>query len=178
MTLKKKFQTEEFLNKISHQIQVIFYKKFPHFSSGDQEDIAQEVKLKIWKMIQSGRKINNLESYLWKVVYTTTLDMVDQKMQTVPLEKDMTPALSNPLLGDDVFTQEKDLEKKQVRERVFSAIESLSQKRRIVMKLHLTGMNVREIAEFLNWSESRVNHLYYRGRKSMKKILKGEDRRS
>ncbi len=170
MTEKKIFCTEEFIKKISRQITVILYKKFPRLPQGDKEDVSQEVQLKIWKMIQSGRKIKNLESYLWKSVYTTALDFLDQNMEKISLEKDSNPHLSSSLKLD-IFSQEKAFEKKQVREMVLKAVESLTPKRRMVMKLHLTGMNVREIAEFLNWGESKVNHLFYRGRKSLKAEL-------
>jgi RNA polymerase sigma-70 factor, ECF subfamily len=171
MTEKKIFCNKEFIEKISRQITVILYKKFPRLPQGDKEDISQEVQLKIWKMIQGGRKIKNLESYLWKSVYTTALDFLDQNMEKISLEKDSNPALSISLSKLDIFSQEKAFEKKQVREMILKAVESLNPKRRMVMKLHLTGMNVREIAEFLDWSESRVNHLFYRGRKSLKAEL-------
>ncbi|MFW6124219.1 MAG: hypothetical protein ACOC5G_03275 [Acidobacteriota bacterium] len=60
-------------------------------------------------------------------------------MQTVPLEKKLVLEFFNPLAGENIFTQEQDFEKKETKEMVLSAIDSLSLKRRMVMKLHLTG---------------------------------------
>ena len=172
MDLKKLIQTKDFLEKMAHSIELIIWKNSPQLSHQEKEDIAQEVKLKIWRMISRGKKIKNLRSYVWRVVYTTTLDMIDEKMNILPYDSVKEAYNANPISRLDIQSAESFMEKKEWESMFEKALNTLAQNRRIVIKLHLTGMNVKEIADFLDWTESKVNHLYYRGLKDLKEKLK------
>lgn len=172
MDLKKLIKTKDFIEKMSKSIELIIWKNFPKLSRQEKEDVEQEVKLKIWRMVSSGKKIKNLRSYLWRVVYTTTLDMIDEKMNTLPFDNVKEAQGANPISRLDMRFSESLLEKKEWESIFEKALNSLVQNRRIVIKLYLTGMNVKEIADFLDWTESKVNHLYYRGLNDLKKKLK------
>lgn len=144
----------------------------------DQEDISQEVRVKIWKIISSGKNIQNLRSYLWRVAYTTALDFINHNMKYIDFdeERGLNPQ-HNPgeilNLSSELLFEEKEKNKLLMQE-----IESLSQNRRIVIKLSLKGMSIKETADFLGWSESKVNHLYYRGLEDLRKRLnKGQETR-
>jgi RNA polymerase sigma-70 factor (ECF subfamily) len=171
MVSSKIKKTELISAEISKQIDFILNRKLPHLFSEDKEDIAQEVKLKIWAMIANERKIKDLRSYLWKAVYTTALDFIDKRTDTVSLKETDMLDYSNPILEIEALPEDIALEKKEVQIQIARAIDKLSPKKRLVLKVHLTGMNVREIAEFLNWKEDKVNSLYYRARKELKSIL-------
>ena len=172
MDLKKLIKTKDFLEKMSNSIELIIWKNFPQLSSQEKEDIAQEVKLKIWRMASRGKKIKNLRSYLWKVVYTTTIDIIDERMNVLPFDSVKETHNANPISQLDIHSAESFMEKKEWESMFEKALNTLAQNRRIVIKLYLTGMNVKEIADFLGWSESKVNHLYYRGLKDLKKQFK------
>ncbi|MCP2520879.1 RNA polymerase sigma factor, partial [SCandidatus Aminicenantes bacterium Aminicenantia_JdfR_composite] len=172
MDLKKFIKTKQFVEEISNSIKVILLKTFPEITREEKEDIAQEVKLKIWKMISSGKKIKNLKSYLWKVVYTTALDIIKERENKVSLEKLIVNNKSNPLSQFEIITSKSTLNKKELKLIMQKAINSLPQNRRVVIKLHLAGMSFEEMAEFLKWSENKVRHLYYRGLKDLKEKLK------
>ncbi|MFH1943431.1 MAG: sigma-70 family RNA polymerase sigma factor [bacterium] len=167
---------DQFIRNISQYIRLIFAKKFPELSSTQQEDIAQEVQIKIWRQLQKGRKIRHIKSYLWKVVSTTTLDMLNKELDCSPLNGD----LSESNLGSEYFTKlditADHIEKKAKLSIFKNNLEKLSRNKRIVIKLYLTGRNIREIAEFLNWGESQVNHLFYRGRDELKELILGDVR--
>jgi RNA polymerase sigma-70 factor (ECF subfamily) len=175
MDLKKLIKTKKFLEEISKSIKLIIWKNFPELSRQEKEDIEQEVKLKIWRMVSGGKKIKNLRSYLWRVVYTTTLDMIDEKMNILPFDDETAANITNPISLLDLQSSESLMEKKEWESVFEKTLSSLALNRRIVIKLYLTGMNVKEIADFLEWTESKVNHLYYRGLNDLKdriKILK------
>ena len=161
-------KAKQFSLDISRQIEFIIRQKIPNLSTIDKEDIAQEVHLKIWNILKKERKINNFRSYLWRVVYTTALDYLDKKMDTLSFDADLVLDYSNPVLEMGVMTEEKLLEKKELRIKIEEAVESLKSKMRTVMKAHLAGMNIRETAEFLGWKESQVNTLYHRAKKQLK----------
>ena len=172
MDLKKLIKTKDFIEKMSKSIELIIWKNFPQLSRQEREDVEQEVKLKIWRMVSGGKKIKNLKSYLWRVVYTTTLDMIDEKMNILPFDSVMEEQGANPISRLDIRFSESLMERKEWESMFERALHSLVQNRRIVIKLYLTGMNVKEIAGFLGWTESKVNHLYYRGLSDLKKQLK------
>ena len=55
---------------------------------------------------------------------------------------------------------------------VDSALESLIDSRRKVVKLFLLNMTIEEISIFFNWSKNKTRNLLYRGLADLKKILK------
>ena len=171
MKFKNNQELEIFINDISESIKHIIWKNFPQTTHDEQEDITQEVKLKIWKILSSGKKIENLRSYLWKVVYTTALDFINNKMFFIGIHNKTEANYSTLLSEVDIHSAESILEKKEAEKFLMEVINSLSKNRRIVIKLHLLGMNIIEIADFLCWSESKVNHLYYRGIEDLRKRL-------
>ena len=172
MDLKKLIKTKKFIEEMSRSIELIIWKNFPQLSRQEKEDVEQEVKLKIWRMVSRGKKIKNLRSYLWKVVYTTTLDMIDEKMNIISFDTVMKAYGANPISQLDIQLSKSLMEKKEWESIFKKALNSIARNRRIVIKLYLTGMNVKEIADFLGWTESKVNHLYYRGLNDLKKQLK------
>jgi RNA polymerase sigma factor (sigma-70 family) len=52
------------------------------------------------------------------------------------------------------------------------ALDSLPERRRIVLHLHLEGMDIVQIAARLQWRENQVRHLLYRGLADIREALK------
>ena len=156
---------EESSKLIEHFIWI----NFPNLNRQDKEDISQEVKIKILKKLESGRKIKNFKSYLKRVVFTTALDTIPKERIESFGENEMDLNLANHLSEFNLLRPETALEKTRANRILHDAIDSLSANRRIVIKLYLKGLNVREAAEFLGWSTSRVNHLFYRGIEDLRK---------
>ena len=177
MGSKKLFETEKLIQEISQSIQHILWKNFAHISTEEKEEIAQEVQYKIWKSLSSGKQIDNLKSYLWKVVYTTALDIITEKISYYRLNNNVELNVEDLHKNMNVSSSETLLEKKELELLLMKGINSLSQNRRIVIKLSLTGMNISEISEFLGWSTSKVNHLYYRGLEDLKRRVKDIQKR-
>lgn len=172
MELDQLIKTKQFLEEITSSVHSIISKKFPHLNGGDSEDIEQEVKLKIWKMVSNGKKIDNLKSYLWKVVYTTALDIMETQLKELPLETYLESMTSvSPLFGE-LGKTESGIEKEELKKILEKIIDSLPPKRRTVLKLHLAGMDLDEMADFLNWTHHKVRHLFYRGVQDLKVKLK------
>jgi RNA polymerase sigma factor (sigma-70 family) len=162
-------ETEKFLAEVSRTVRAVLARRFPSLPWNEREDIEQEVGLKLWKIRASGKNIDNPGSYLWKVAYTTALDLLDGKGRELPLDEacgpgrpEREPRIEAGWLGTD---RKLDFERR---------LEALSRNRRIVIKLGLAGLELEEIAARLGWSEARVRHLYYRGLKDLKKMLEGE----
>jgi RNA polymerase sigma-70 factor, ECF subfamily len=175
MDLEDLIRDEQFLNKISASVRNIICAHFPHTSASEREDIDQEVKLKLLKMAARGKGIRNLRSYLWRVVYTTTLDVIGKRLEQLPAGNDDGEAPWLVAGRLDFVSPERLAEQGELKRMLERAIESLPERRRLVVRLHLTGMGLEESAEFLGWSQNKVRHLLYRGLAELRGEFMGGD---
>lgn len=172
MELKRLSQIENSIEEIINSIKYIIWRNFPELAGEEKEDINQEINLKLWKMISSGRNIHNLKSYLWKVVHTTAIDVISKKINNMDIDSIIQPTQDEESPSNNFLLQELSISEKESKFILEKAVKSLSQNRRIAIKLRLLGMNVREMAELLGWTESKANHLYYRGLEDLERILR------
>jgi RNA polymerase sigma factor (sigma-70 family) len=177
MELDELVKTKKFLEEVTTSVHSIVHKKFPNLDGGDREDIEQEVKLKIWRIVSNGKKIDNIKSYLWKVVYTTALDIMEARLDKHSLEDYFESAKSSgQAASGEVGGHESGINKDDLKMILEKIVDSLPPKRRTILKLHLAGMDFDEMAEFLSWTHHKVRHLFYRGLEDLKEKLKaGED---
>lgn len=165
-----KSATDELLAEVSATVRAVLARRFPGTSWDIREDLEQAVRLKILKRPADGKKIEHPRSYLWRVVFTTTLDFLAQRGTELSLDEtdDSGRRRLDPVLVFDGRNSDRrlDLERR---------IEALSQDRRRVIKLSLIGYGLEEIAGMLHWSKARVRHLYYRGLEDLKKAIIAED---
>ena len=159
-------ETEIFLSEVSQTVRAVLARRFPALPWNEREDIEQEVRLKLWKIRTRGKKIDHPGSYLWKVVYTTALDLLDGKGKEIPLDA-ASGSEREPRTEVDrsVADQRLDLEHR---------LDALPLNRRIVIKLGLAGLELEEIAAHLGWSRARVRHLHYRGLNDLKTMIELE----
>lgn len=166
---QKSKKPAETIQELSGLIEYVLWKKFPCIPPQDKEDISQEVKFKLCRLLAGGKKIINMRSYLKRVVFTTALDLIGGNMEAMVPDKSVELELANHLSPYHLTDSLHHFEKKELNEMLCQALDSLSRNRRIALKLHLKGMNVREIAEFMGWSISKTNHLFYRAIEDLKK---------
>jgi RNA polymerase sigma factor (sigma-70 family) len=166
-------QTKKFLEEISISIRNIILANFPEMSREEKEDIDLEVKLKLWKKLAAGKKIDNLRSYLWRVVYTTALDIIGERMNYLPLEEHIETAERKTLSAQAVIAPDCAVEEKELGLVLEKAMTMLPRRRKEVLQLHFSGMDLKHIAAFLHWRENQVRHLLYRGLSDLKEKLKG-----
>lgn len=171
MDLEKALRSGHLIDDISLSVQKIIFANFPNLSAEESEDVDQEVKLKLWKMASNGKKIRNFRSYLWRVVYTTALDIIGKRLNGMFYEDHDNGASAWFSERLDLGSPERLMEKNELKSMVGMAVESLREKRRLVVKLYLTGMRIEETAEFVGWGENKVRHLLYRGLGDLKKAL-------
>ena len=171
--MEKLLQTKRFLDEISRSVKAILLKNFPGIAGPEREDIEQEIKLKLWKMVRRGKDIRNLKSYLGRMVYTTALDVIAKRGHHVSLDNLPVEGRSAALGDDGRPGPEALAERSQMRDRIRAAMDGLPERRRAVLELHLTGQDIEQMAGRLGWSSHRVRHLLYRGLGDVRKKLEG-----
>jgi RNA polymerase sigma factor (sigma-70 family) len=176
--MEKRLQTKTFLADISRSVRAIVLKTFPEIAGQEHDDIEQEVKLKLWKMVRRGKNIRHFKSYLGRMVYTTALDVIAKRRNHVSLDDLRAEDRSSALVDAAGPGPEALAERGQMRDRILAAVDGLPERRRAVLKLHLTGAGIEQMAGRLGWSSHRVRHLLYRGLGDVRKNLeKGRSER-
>jgi RNA polymerase sigma factor (sigma-70 family) len=135
----------------------------------DPEDILQEVRIRLWRVIRSEKTIVSPASYIRRTVSSAVIDQLRKRHRDEDLiyheKHKQISERAFPFLGEGY--QQKLLE-----ETVGKAVERLLDSRRQVVKLYLLNFNIREIACFLNWSHDKTRNLLYRGLEDIRKSMK------
>jgi RNA polymerase sigma-70 factor (ECF subfamily) len=148
-------------------------KKFDLHKYGlDPEDIMQDVRIKIWKLVQDERVIFSHASYLKKIISTSVVDQLRKCRRQDSLFRherqrhiaELRHSYSQNAAATAIF--ENTLGK---------AVERLIDSRRQVVKLYLLSFNIQEISSYFNWSVDRTRNLLYRGLADLRNALKDMD---
>ena len=170
---KKEKELTEILERFSRFIQA-HIRKFNLNKFGlDIDDIFQEVKIKIWKILHNEKKIVNYSSYIKKIVDSSVIDQLrklkrEEGIYLHEKNKKISEQKSN-YVSDEFYSQ------RDMKEIVGRAVAGLLDSRRKVVKLYLLNMNIEEIAAYFRWSKDKTRNLLYRGLADLKKILKEHD---
>ncbi len=134
----------------------------------DPDDVLQEVRIKIWKLLNDEKKITNYSSYIKKIVDSSVIDHLRKARRErgfILLEKKKKISEWKSQYETRVFDD------KNLKRSINNAVESLLDSRRKVVKLYLLNLTIEEIATFYNWSRHKTRNLLYRGLSDLKKRL-------
>jgi RNA polymerase sigma-70 factor (ECF subfamily) len=140
-------------------------------TGSDVEDLVQEVRLRLWKALESGEKILAAPaSYIHRTAVSAALDLLRRRRA-----RRETPArLSRPSglarLGE-VASADRMVEELELQEQVGRAIDTLIPARRGVVRMYLAGYSREEIADVLGWTEPKTRNLLYRGLADLREKL-------
>ncbi|MCD6516435.1 MAG: RNA polymerase sigma factor [Candidatus Aminicenantes bacterium] len=136
----------------------------------DYDDISQEVILKLWKVINNEKKIKHYSSYIKKVVNSTIIDYLRKSRRQ---QQVISSKMQEKIFEKQVPFKEKDDQKNFLKKKIYSAVESLIESRKKVVKLYLLDLTIEEMSILFNWTEDKTRNLLYRGLSDLKKNLKG-----
>lgn len=136
----------------------------------DQDDIAQEVRLRLWKAIEGEKKIANPTSYLYRVAASATIDAIRAaRVRRRDAHESLSGNEENPCGETDT------VDRAELRRRITAALQRLAPNRRRAVQLHLQGMTTDEVAVVAGWTEPKARNLVYRGLAELRAILGGAD---
>ncbi|MCJ7680183.1 MAG: sigma-70 family RNA polymerase sigma factor [Candidatus Aminicenantes bacterium] len=167
----KEAKTEE-LERILHQFSNFIYAniyKYNIQSKGiDPEDIFQEVRLKIWNLIEDEKDIKNYAFYLRKIINSCIID----KLRKYKRETNIILLEKKELISEKQNPYNPDESKAVIRAQLMGkAVNSLILSRRKTVKLFLAELTLDEIALVCHWSKDKTRNLLYRGLSDLKKRL-------
>lgn len=145
----------------------------------EADDLCQEILLQLLKSMDRGTKIQNLESYCWRIAHNVYADFCEnrskQRQYVVTQEEfEAMPALQvNPV--EEFLEEEKE---RQMFEGIMTQIGVLGKIYRDVMVLYyLEDNKISDIANKLMISETTVKQRLYAARNQMKEEVKMMDKR-
>lgn len=166
---KKEQEFQKILDEFSVLIRSLVLKYKLDRLGLDAEDLIQEIRLKLWKIIDHEKNIVNPASYIKKVVESAVIDQIRKirreeevvisEKQKLISELEPRPSHYPNLPGS-------------LKEYILRATDCLMDSRKTVVKLYLLNMSLPEIAAYLNYSRAKTRNLLYRGLADLKAILK------
>jgi RNA polymerase sigma-70 factor (ECF subfamily) len=169
---------EQVIERYSALIKAVIARTYSGGLELNADDIVQEVKIKLWKELSKQEKIVNLKAFICQIAFTTTIDEIrkikTRRQEPLPEQEQEMDLLMSGRGKPDPPTPQVELERKEIQRLVVSAVDSLGDNRRQVVKLYLYGMNYKEIAAELGWSEGKARNLLYRGLEELSEILKSK----
>jgi RNA polymerase sigma-70 factor (ECF subfamily) len=170
---QKERELEAILDRFTSFMKAHIYKYNIQRLGLDIDDILQETRIKIWKMIKSEKNITNYASYIRKIVDTSVMDFIRKfKRDEEIYFKERTRNIGelNSGYDTDYIYEQADL-----KDLVGKAVESLIESRRKVVKLYLLNLSLEEIALYYRWSPHKARNLLYRGLLDLKRILRDKN---
>ena len=134
----------------------------------DPEDVIQEVKIRIWKIICAEKVIHRHGPYIKKIVYTAIMDQFRKNQREEELLRH--EKLKHLSEMKSLYDGEA-IRKRAMSEGLKYAVDRLIKSRRQVVKLYLLNLNIREIASYLNMSQDKTRNLLYRGLADIRKYF-------
>ena len=160
---------QEILDRFARFIEANIQKFDPQKSGIDPDDIAQEIRIKLWKVFQDEKKIKNYTSYIRKIVDSTVIDQIRRlRKQTGIISLERSKKISDHKSHYTMQSQEE----QDYSDIIGKAVESLLESRKKPVRLFLLNMTLEEISIYLNWSKDKTRNLLYRGLADLRNKLK------
>jgi len=145
----------------------------PNISGVTAEDVEQEVCIRLLKVLESDRNIENLPSYIYRMTSNVIIDLARKHQKhlsemNIPEEKD-EDFRSDPLM--DKVEPGQNVAEDETIQLVMQAIESLPKARRIAVKMRLQGFSIKEMCELTGWSFYKAENLSKRSMIALKDKL-------
>lgn len=172
----KRKKLEQIFQQHQHLIEKAVYSQNVQILGVTADDVYQEVSIRLIKVLESDREIENLSSYLYRTAANVIIDLARKNKRhlqdvALPGQDDDQESYQADLVSQDVEPEQQVLGV-EVQQLVLEAIESLPESRRIAVKLRLQGYSVKEMAEITGWPFYKAENLSKRGMAALKDKLK------
>ena len=130
-------------------------------------DVTQEVHLALWKVVETGKKMENPPSYIYKVALTTGLAMVERAKKQWAVSRDLGREPSTTMVVDPVVAERARL--------IEELLAQLEPDQSNALRAYLAGYNHVEIAKLFGWTDSAARHKVYRSIDKLKQHMSEQD---
>ena len=170
---------EQIFQQHQHLIEKAVYSQNVQIIGITADDVYQEVSIRLIKILESDREIENLSSYIYRTAANVIIDLARKHKRhlqdvTLPGQDHESEAFQADLVSEDA-EPDQIIQDEEVRQQVFAAIEALPESRRVAVKLRLQGYSVKEMSALTGWPFYKAENLSKRGMAALKDQLKQSD---
>jgi RNA polymerase sigma-70 factor (ECF subfamily) len=145
----------------------------------DSRDVSQEVFIKVYRYIDSFNQESSFYTWLYRITVNMCIDFIRKNSRTTKVEYDDQLAHDGETEGDDLLLPsslgihpDKVYGRKELRQKMLEAIETLSEKHRTILILReVEGLSYAEMADVLNISKGTVMSRLYHARRYFQQAL-------
>lgn len=145
----------------------------PEIKGLTAEDVEQEVCIRLLKLIKSDRQIEIVSSYIYRMTANIIIDLVRKNKRhtnETPISEELDDDYNVSFVSEEKLPDQQLANQHSV-ETILNVIETLSENRRISVKLRLQGFKNKEISDMTGWSYNKVESLSKRGLKDLRNKL-------
>ena len=136
----------------------------------DRDDLVQEVRVRLWRAVESERMSAIPTSYLYRTATTAALDLIRRRRTSREEAIDDLPEVERSA-QDHAPRPDQAAQLSEIAEQIERAIETLPESRARVVRMYLAGYNSTEIGTLMGWSEAKARNLLYRGLADLRERL-------
>ena len=168
---KQKKKLAEFFTKEKNRLINYVRQRVQDTAERDGEDIVQDVMLNIFDSTDVTAPIENLAAYVYRSLYNRVVDMLRKTRGTVSLETEVgkeTGRSLKDMLSDIRYEAYSVMQKKELWERIFEAVDMLNPVLRAVfIATEFEGRTYRELS--VMWEEP-IGTLLSRKKRAVRKV--------
>ncbi|MEO8585263.1 MAG: sigma-70 family RNA polymerase sigma factor [Acidobacteriota bacterium] len=154
----------------------------PRYLGIQPDEIEQEVRVRLWRVLESEREITDPASYIRRVAVTASIDAIrrakvrkeEPLMEIRPGDESGDVFGAPRALPDSAPNPEAEASAREIGRKVEAALSRIPESRRRVVRLHLQQFNTQEMASLLGWSEPKARNLVYRGLRDLRRELRAQ----
>ncbi len=155
---------KEIAPRIRAELNKIGY--FSHIPESD--DLLQETLIRVWKALKNrDGKLEYINSYVKKVVFSVYINEVNR----IRREKQLVASAGGQGFCDQETGRGRLDPAGLIEGAIMASLSALSETKRRVIRLHIEGFTLSEIALSNHWSFSKVRDNYYRGIEELRRRL-------
>jgi RNA polymerase sigma factor (sigma-70 family) len=179
-TARLRLKLEQIVSEYGRLIRSVVRKVCRARPAIDVEDVEQEVRLKLWKVVSNRTEIEHLPSYVYRVAYSVAVDQI-RRVEVRPEDQffsgesdehgDAATGELERVPAHATAAPDRIAASREAAEVVGTAVEQLPERRRQAVKLYLLGLNHVEIASATGWTEAVARNHLYRGLGDLREAL-------
>lgn len=150
--------------------------RFCYFKTRNRElalDLSQETFTKTWEYLSSGKEVENLKSFLYRVATNLIIDN-SRKKKAVSLDQITETGVD--FQDEKVENAAEEIDKKIEIENILKTLDELDESyREILVMRYVEEMTINEIAEVTGKTKNNVSVLIHRGVEKLKEKVKNEN---
>ncbi len=167
---------EKIFHQHQHLIEKAVYSQNVQIHGVTADDVYQEVSIRLIKILESDREIENLSSYIYRTAANVIIDLARKHKRhlqdvTLPGQDHESESYQADLISQEA-EPDRIMQDREIQQKVLEAIESLPESRRVAVKLRLQGYSVKEMSELTGWPFYKAENLSKRAMAALKEKLK------